>query len=400
MGAYMSAPITEKHGEEDENNNFEYGVSSMQGWRIDMEDAHLACLDAMKGGDDSVALGIYGVFDGHGGREVALFCQNHMLEVWRSTQGLQEGDIAKSLVQAYLSMDELLMKPASYDELVELAKKPEKDGSFDSSGGEDQQVSQAQFKQLLMGIRQGLNNKNNGLDGSNDATAQEDSDAVDTMVEAVTGGAGSGAELRFDNDRQRTAGPSAGCTAVVAVIAKGKLIVANAGDSRCVFSRNGKAVAMSRDHKPQDLDEADRIHRAGGFVTDGRVNGSLNLSRAIGDMEYKQRKDLDPKDHAVTCYPELYSCGLHKDDEFVILACDGIWDVLTNQEAVDFVRERIGKMSLKKICEDICDRCLAPDTAGVGKGCDNMTVMVVKIKDPLKSKDTPLAEPKKVTVSV
>jgi protein phosphatase 1G len=396
MGAYMSAPITEKHGEDGENNNFEYGVSSMQGWRIDMEDAHLACLDAMSGGDTSVASGIYGVFDGHGGREVALFCHNHMLEVWRSTQGLQEGDIAKSLVQAYLSMDELLMKPASYDELTELAKKPDKDGSFDSSGGgEDQSVSQAHFKQLLMGIKQGLNNKSNGVDGG--AGAAEESttlDAVDNMVEA------SGAEMRFENDRQRTAGPSAGCTAVVAVIAKDKLIVANAGDSRCVFSRKGRAVAMSRDHKPQDLDESDRIHKAGGFVTDGRVNGSLNLSRAIGDMEYKQRKDLDPKEHAVTCYPELYSCGLHKDDEFVILACDGIWDVLTNQEAVDFVRQRIGKMTLQKICEDICDRCLAPDTAGVGKGCDNMTVMVVKIKDPLKSKDTPVAEPKKITVAV
>mmetsp|Transcript_10982 Transcript_10982/g.20715 ORF Transcript_10982/g.20715 Transcript_10982/m.20715 type:complete len:386 (+) Transcript_10982:276-1433(+) len=385
MGAYMSAPITDKHGEEGENSFFEYGVSSMQGWRIDMEDAHLACVDA----EVSNLTGIYGVFDGHGGREVAKFCANHMLEVWKSTQWFQKGNIAKSLAEAFLSMDVLLTKEASSVELNELAKKPDRDGSFDSAGGEESQmVSQAQIKQLLMGIRQGLN-KNNGEAGSDVAV---DEDAVDTMVESMTG-----TDIGYEN-RQSSAGPSAGCTAVVAVVIKDEVTVANAGDSRCVFSRNGRAVAMSRDHKPQDPDESDRIHKAGGFVTDGRVNGSLNLSRAIGDMEYKQRKDLDPKEHAVTAFPEILSCKLHKDDEFLILACDGIWDVMTNQEAVDFVRQRLGKVSLKKICEQICDHCLAPDTAGIGKGCDNMTVMVVKLKDAIKSENAPFSDPQKIVV--
>jgi len=103
------------------------------------------------------------------------------------------------------------------------------------------------------------------------------------------------------------------------------LIVANAGDSRCVASRGGDAVAMSRDHKPNSLDESERIRRAGGFVTDGRVNGSLNLSRAIGDMDYKQRKDLKPEEHAVTAYPEVWTTPVDMEDEFIVLACDGIW---------------------------------------------------------------------------
>ena len=78
-------------------------------------------------------------------------------------------------------------------------------------------------------------------------------------------------------------GADSGCTAVVALLRGKDLYVANAGDSRCVVSREGKAVDMSVDHKPEDDLERNRIEKAGGRVTaDGRVNGGLNLSRAIG----------------------------------------------------------------------------------------------------------------------
>lgn len=83
-------------------------------------------------------------------------------------------------------------------------------------------------------------------------------------------------------------GSSSGCTAVVALLHKNELFVANAGDSRCVVCRDGKAMDMSFDHKPEDPEELERIRKAGGRVTmDGRVNGGLNLSRAIGDHGYK-----------------------------------------------------------------------------------------------------------------
>lgn len=83
-------------------------------------------------------------------------------------------------------------------------------------------------------------------------------------------------------------GSSSGCTAVVALLNNNELFVANAGDSRCVVCRDGKAMDMSFDHKPEDTEELERIRKAGGRVTmDGRVNGGLNLSRAIGDHAYK-----------------------------------------------------------------------------------------------------------------
>lgn len=75
-----------------------------------------------------------------------------------------------------------------------------------------------------------------------------------------------------------------------------------------------------------------RAHvQAGGFVAEGRINGSLNLSRALGDMEYKQSRDLGPHAQMVTAVPEVRHLPLEPGDEFLILACDGIWDVLSNQ---------------------------------------------------------------------
>jgi serine/threonine protein phosphatase PrpC len=79
-----------------------------------------------------------------------------------------------------------------------------------------------------------------------------------------------------------------GCTACVALVTETEIYCANAGDSRCVVSNSGKAIEMSIDHKPELPTEKARIERAGGFVEDNRVKGILNLSRSLGDLEYKQ----------------------------------------------------------------------------------------------------------------
>ena len=79
----------------------------------------------------------------------------------------------------------------------------------------------------------------------------------------------------------------AGTTATVVLITRTQMICANAGDSRTVLCKGGRAVNMSEDHKPENSGELSRIQRSGGFVEEGRVNGMLALSRALGDFEYK-----------------------------------------------------------------------------------------------------------------
>lgn len=199
-------------------------------------------------------------------------------------------------------------------------------------------------------------------------------------------------------------GKDSGCTAVVCLLHGRDLYVANAGDSRCVISRNGKAIEMSLDHKPEDDEESTRIVKAGGRVTlDGRVNGGLNLSRALGDHAYKTNLDLSAEAQMISALPDVKKLIITPQDEFMVLACDGIWNYMSSDEVVDFVRLRLNDETkkLSQVCEELFDNCLAPNTMGDGTGCDNMTAVIVKFEqklqelpvtiDPTKTEDALLA---------
>lgn len=125
-----------------------------------------------------------------------------------------------------------------------------------------------------------------------------------------------------------------GCTACSAIITPTEIIVANAGDSRAVLAKkqNGKVVAieMSVDHKPELQEEKKRIERAGGFVEENRVKGILNLSRSIGDLEYKSDSSIPLKDQMITADPDIKKEKITQDCLFLIVACDGIWDCLSS----------------------------------------------------------------------
>ncbi|KAI9023780.1 phosphatase 2C-like domain-containing protein [Phycomyces nitens] len=171
-----------------------------------------------------------------------------------------------------------------------------------------------------------------------------------------------------------------GCTAVSALLTEDNvLFVANAGDSRAIISTTkGKAIPLSQDHKPTLKKEHFRITQAGDYIEFGRVNGSLALSRALGDFEFKKNSQLPPEKQAVTADPDISEHELTDQDEFMVIACDGIWDCMTSQEVVDFIRQHLrDRVSIKDICEALLDNCLADEVTNTGIGCDNMTVIIV-----------------------
>lgn len=113
----------------------------------------------------------------------------------------------------------------------------------------------------------------------------------------------------------------------------------------------GKAIALSYDHKPMNVSERARIENAGGTVSNAggvpRVNGNLNLSRAIGDLKYKANSDLPPEAQIISAHPDVRVFELSAADHFFLLACDGIWDVLSNEVCTNW--HRVQLMSVDKI---------------------------------------------------
>ena len=146
---------------------------------------------------------------------------------------------------------------------------------------------------------------------------------------------------------------------------KAFLWIMNVGDSRGVLAnKNGLAFQLSKDHKPNTPDEKSRIEGLGGKIVydgvDWRVK-DLSLSRSFGDLECTPY---------VTHLPQLFRYKLAADDKFVILACDGLWDVVSNQDAVDFVQELWKKNFKGNYSKALCEYSLAKGSL------DNVTVII------------------------
>ena len=137
----------------------------------------------------------------------------------------------------------------------------------------------------------------------------------------------------FDDEvKDKEYGTDTGTTSNVVYFNQKDIYCSNAGDSRSVLYTNNKAFPLSEDHKPDNQIELNRINKTDHFVEDSRVDGNLALSRAFGDFQYKDRPQLSWKDQAVTANPDVTITKRKSGDQYIIVACDGIWDCLTNEE--------------------------------------------------------------------
>jgi len=164
-----------------------------------------------------------------------------------------------------------------------------------------------------------------------------------------------------------------GTTAVCGFITKNDIICANCGDSRAIVSSGGELKLVTRDHKPYNDEEKRRIEKAGGSVMMQRVNGSLAVSRALGDYEYKATENMPSIEQQVSPLPEIFVLERDYDrDEFLVLACDGIWDVMSNQEVLDFVNKELQiREDRGEICDNLIEECFQRGSR------DNMSVVLV-----------------------
>ncbi|CAH2073193.1 unnamed protein product [Thlaspi arvense] len=258
-----------------QNGKFSYGYASSAGKRSSMEDFFETRID----GIDGEIVGLFGVFDGHGGARAAEYVKRHLFSNL-ITHPKFISDTKSAITDAYNHTDSELLKS--------------------------------------------------------------------------------------ENSHNR----DAGSTASTAILVGDRLLVANVGDSRAVISRGGNAIAVSRDHKPDQSDERERIENAGGFVMwagTWRVGGVLAVSRAFGDRLLKQYVVADP---------EIQEEKIDDSLEFLILASDGLWDVFSNEEAVAMVKEvEDPEESAKKLVREAIKRGSA----------DNITCVVVRFLETASS---------------
>jgi len=143
-----------------------------------------------------------------------------------------------------------------------------------------------------------------------------------------------------------------GSTGIVVFIRETQMYIANTGDCRSIVVEDGMTVCLSNDHKPTLPFERSRILESGGQIVCGRVQGTLAVSRAFGDIDFKDTKVLGAG--IISSEPEIKMWNITPKTEFVILACDGLWDVLSNESAARFVRERLLKgVNPQTVCEKL-----------------------------------------------
>ncbi|XP_022997928.1 protein phosphatase 2C 16-like [Cucurbita maxima] len=235
----------------------------------------------------------------------------------------------------------------------------------------------------IKGFKQNLNNgSNNGENWEKDweRTFNNCFVRVDDEIEGKVG------------SFKPVAPETVGSTAVVALVCSSHIIVANCGDSRAVLCRGKEPMALSVDHKPNREDEYARIESSGGKVIQWnghRVFGVLAMSRSIGDRYLKPWIIPDP---------EVMFVPRAKEDECLILASDGLWDVMTNEEVCEVARRRILLWHKKHGASSLTDRGMGVDPAAqaaadylsmlaLQKGSkDNISVIVVDLKAQRKFK--------------
>lgn len=319
MGQLLSHPVDDKTIEEYSHDTLSYSVGAMQGYRMTMEDAHDIWINLHE------TLAVMGVFDGHGGSDCSHYLSQHLIRhIFKALNSSKDGG---PLVSERLTKDTIRI-----------------------------------IRDEFFGL---------------DAKLSTDSKMI-----------------------------NCGSTAIVAAMIRNQyIVVANTGDSRCILSVKGSAKPMSFDHKPSTIGEKVRIENANGYVINGRVNEVLALSRAFGDFKFKNsqirhsdntylRRNLDVLGKSVTeLPPDLVQVTVEPEflvydlshaacdtPEFMVLACDGIWDCYKADALVKAIRDKLAlEWSLHRITEHILNQCLLMANNYTGIGFDNMTLIIAAI---------------------
>ncbi|KAG6874463.1 hypothetical protein C0995_010371 [Termitomyces sp. Mi166 len=361
------------------NTAYQVGVTEDKGTRRTMEDAHsfVVDFDAVRG------QGFFAVFDGHAGKHAAEWCGNHFHEyLLASLHASPNMPVPDVYNETFHKVDGFLSRMCKESEgkihsgctaVTAFLRIEDADGhqSFISAPPSSPESDSP------------ISGHNNDLDSAHSSGAESTGSlgeehrkkkkkslgssrikkALKSLTGSISGSISSPSTPRSGSPTSSRKDLTIGTTVTVPPSdLRRVLYTANAGDARAVLCRAGRAVRLSYDHKGSDKQEAKRITDAGGFVLSGRVNGVLAVTRSLGDSSMKE---------FVVGSPYTTETELCDEDEFLVLACDGLWDVTNDQSAIDLVREIPDPQAASA---KLLKYALSHHTS------DNVTVLVVRFK--------------------
>ncbi|CAF3727567.1 unnamed protein product [Rotaria sp. Silwood1] len=177
--------------------------------------------------------------------------------------------------------------------------------------------------------------------------------------------------IQLDKNLRDIVKDDSGSVCITALISPKKIYLINVGDSRgIIISKDGEVLASTKDHKPNVRKEEERILRAGGKITKSvndvlRVQNLLAMSRSLGD--YSLDKDI------ILSIPDIIEYPRNSLSSYIIIASDGIWDVMNNEQVASFVSQRASNITFDYIISQLFDQCL------INQSSDNMTIYIIKI---------------------
>lgn len=386
MGNLMSTPVTEKNLTLVQHDHISHAIGEMQGYRFQMEDAYCDIDDVIE------------IDSKDKNKDIITGIERH-----RTDQSLTSISSCNTNLSINTTTTTTTTTTSEINVTAENTIRINIYGVFDGHGGTS--TSKYISEILPLTIKQRLSIEINMLpidkklkllDPENNETLQL-IDFQKILKDCF---------IKVDSKFYYDPNNNSGSTATVVILFKDYIITANSGDSRCILSRNGHVKNLSFDHKPKNVGELMRIHSDGGYVSQNRVNSILALSRAFGDFNFKihnnnnhgrfhlsknnKRINLTPpEEFQVTVEPDIIYQKLDKlNDEFIIVACDGIWDCYKSNDLINLIRHQLslGK-KLTEINETVLDNCIGMANTISGIGFDNMTMIIVALHKDLKNLD-------------
>ncbi len=418
---------TEKATYDKTVSNMKIGVCEMQGWRRTMEDAAIVLPNFEKN------TSLFGILDGHGGSIISEFVSVNFKNILIRTDSYKNGNYEKALTETFLIMDELLknkkvnnfiytthnskekpkeketknnQKPQNGNENIVKLRFETGIYEFDlnqidlSIGGEDTSTTIYEYKHETSTTPKNVQNNEVKIDDIFFEKGGKQNAALNTLplFEEVFNITNYDIDFSNNNDNlpnldltknnsnskhlalENFVANEMGTTANIMLIKNGIIYIANVGDSLSVMYKNKKAYNLNKEHQTIIQSEKERVLKSGANIVGFRINGMINLTRAIGDLKFKTNYNLKRHEQSVIALPEITKIEYTEDIEFIIMGCDGVWDCVKRQLVCDFVDKQIREnpdKDLSEILKVIFDRCVSP-VWGVVLGTDNMSCIIIQ----------------------